>query len=282
MSVLAQNPVKLLKKHRKAIGIAIIFLFSAIIVIAIQRAMAYDDLEKKYNELEATYASAEKKLEEFESVQEQLTYSEQQVVLLKESTNALKEQVSGLNAEKEDLNNKLEDLLRVRDTVPEISRETLEAQINSLSELVTKKYMYRNATKQEEGKDWLFGATMPFSDTKFVAMYDGVVTAGIDLSEVSISVNQSKKQITVTLPPSKIFDHNIPQETINVLEVKNNLFNSVSFNDYNRFISAEKDVMEETAIGQGILNEANQEAKEIIKAFLEKVPGMDTYTLKFN
>ena len=281
MIVLPKNPVKILKKHRKAIGIAIIFLFSAMVVIMIQRAIAYDKLKNEYDELKATYASAEKKLEEFDSLQEQLTYSEQQVVLLKESTNALKEQVSGLNAEKEDLNNKLEDLLRVRDTVPEISRETLEAQINSLSELVTKKYMYRNATKQEEGKDWLFGATMPFSDTKFVAMYDGVVTAGIDLSEVTISVNQSKKQITVTLPPSKIFDHNIPQETINVLEVKNNLFNSVSFNDYNRFISAEKSTMEQTAIGQGILEEATKEAKAVLKTFLEKIPGMDSYTLIF-
>ena len=60
MSIPTQNPVKLLKKHRKAIRIAIIFLFSAMVVITIQRAMAYDKLKKDYDELEATHASAEK------------------------------------------------------------------------------------------------------------------------------------------------------------------------------------------------------------------------------
>lgn len=83
------------------------------------------------------------------------------------------------------------------------------------------------------------------------------------------------------MPKSKILDHNIPQETINVLQVKNNLFNSVSFNDYNRFISSEKDVMAETAIGQGILTEADEEAKSIMEAFLNNIPGIDQYKLVF-
>ena len=48
---------------------------------------------------------------------------------------------------------------------------------------------------------------------------------------------------------------------------------------YNQFISAEKDVMEAKAIEQGLLREANEEAKAIITAFLSQMPGMDTYTL---
>lgn len=123
---------------------------------------------------------------------------------------------------------------------------------------------------------------MPFSDIQFVALYDGYIKAGIDLQDVRFNIDQSSKTITITMPKSKILDHNIPQETINVLQVKNNLFNSVSFNDYNRFISAEKSVMAETAVGQGILEEADKEAKMVIESFLENVPGIETYTLKFN
>lgn len=122
---------------------------------------------------------------------------------------------------------------------------------------------------------------MPFSDIQFVALYDGYIKAGIDLKKVDFNVNQQRKTITITMPKSQIFDHNIPQETINVLQVKNNFFNSVSFNDYNRFISSEKIEMEKTAIGQGILTEADEEAKRIIEAFLKNVPGVDAYTLKF-
>lgn len=274
--------IAVIKAKRGLISTVISIVLIAVAVVAVQRAWNYSKLEKENKELQSSISEANNKLEELDKTQAQLAHSEEEVRLLKESTNALKGQVSTLNTEKEELNNKLEELLNVKETVPEITREILDEQITSLSELVTKKYWYRNATKSKEAKEWLWGVTMPLSDIEFVAMYDGSITAGIDLNEVKFNVNQRTRTITVTIPKSKIFDHNIPQETINVVVAKNNLFNSISFNDYNRFISAEKDAMEETAIGQGILDEADQEAKEIIKAFLEKVPGIDTYTLKFN
>lgn len=274
--------IAIIRAKSGLIGTIFFIALIAISVIAVQRAWNYSKLEKENKALQASVTEANNKLEELDKTQAQLAHSEEEVKLLKESTNALKGQVSALNIEKEELNNKLEELLNVKETTPVITRAILDEQITSLSELVTKKYWYRNATKSKEAKEWLWGVTMPLSDIEFVAMYDGSITAGIDLNEVKFNVSQQTKTITVTIPKSKIFDHNIPQETINVVVAKNNLFNSISFNDYNRFISAEKDAMEETAIGQGILNEANQEAKEIIKAFLEKVPGIDAYTLKFN
>lgn len=274
--------IAVIKAKWRLISTVISIALIAVAVVAVQRAWNYSKLEKENKELQSSISEANNKLEKLNKTQEQLAYSEEQVKLLKESTNALKEQVSALNTENEELNNKLEELLNVKDTPPIITRAVLEEQMTSLSELVTKKYWYRNATESKEAKEWLWGVTMPLSDIRFVAMYDGSITAGIDLKEVKFSINQQTKTITVTIPKSKIFDHNIPQETINVIVSQDNLFNKISFNDYNRFISSEKGVMEETAIGQGILNEADQEAKEIIKAFLEKVPGIDTYTLKFN
>lgn len=122
---------------------------------------------------------------------------------------------------------------------------------------------------------------MPLSDASLLATYDGTIKAGIDLKDIKLNVNESNRTITVDIPDSKILDHNIPQETINVLEVKNSLFNKISFNDYNRFIGAEKDEMEKIAIERGVLTEADKNAKEIIKTFLQALPGMDTYNLVF-
>lgn len=276
-----QKVVAVIKERRGLISALIYIALIAVAVIAVQRAWNYGNLEKEKEALQVSLSKAESELGKLAETQEQLAYSEKEVKLLKESTNALKEQVSSLNVEKEELTNKLEELLNVEETVPVITRELLDSEITSLSELVTKKYWYRNATQQEEAKKWLWGANMPFSDIQFVALYDGYIKAGIDLKDVKFDVNQSTKTITITMPKSQIFDHNIPQETINVLQVKNNLFNSVSFNDYNRFISSEKSVMAETAIGQGILTDADEEAKNIIEAFLKNVPGIEAYTLKF-
>ena len=226
----------------------------------------------------STLTQKEQKLEE---TQAQLTASEQEIRLLKASTNALKEQVSDLSVEKEDLNNQLEELLNIQQAAPVIDRSILEESISSLSTLVTKKYWYRNATQKEDAKKWLWGADMPFSNREFVAMYDGYITAGIDLKEVQFDVDETSETITVTMPKSKIFDHNIPQETINVVVAKDGLFNPIDFNDYNRFISGEKEVMEETAIGKGLLAEADEESKKILEAFLKTIPGIDRYKIVF-
>lgn len=206
---------------------------------------------------------------------------QKQLELYKESTNALTQQVAGLNATKEDLNNQLEELLNVQKTAPVVTRDILEEQVSSLSELVTKKYIYRNASRQESDKTWLWGWTMPLSNVSLLALYDGVITASVDLKEIKFNVNEDSKVITITMPASKIFDHNIPQETINVVEVKNNLFNKVTFNDYNKFISAEKVVMEQKAIEQGLLTDASKEAKTLVEAFIKNIPGADQYKIIF-
>lgn len=283
--VTIQKVAEVVKMRRKIIGIIV----SLIVIISLtlwaksilDRAADYDEIKKENEALQVSVSEMSQEIEQLDETKKRLEYAEQQVGLLKESTNALKEQVAGLNAEKEELNSRIEELLHIQETVPEITRSELEAQVRSLSELITKKYMYRNATQQDSDKTWLWGWTMPFSDVSLLATYDGTITTSVDLNQIKFGINENTKTITVTMPQSKIFDHNIPQETINVLQVRNNLFNKIDFNDYNQFIAAEKTVMEQVAIERGLLTEADEEAQEIIKAFLEKIPGMEAYTLDF-
>lgn len=186
------NALAFIKAKRKLLGIIIFVLICVGTVLTVQRAADYGRLKKENSEMAG-------KLVELNNVQEQLTYAEQQVQLYKESTNALTQQVSELNAIKENLTNQVEELLNVQETVPVVTRNVLEEQISSLSELVTKKYMYRNASRQESDKTWLWGWTMPFSDISLLATYDGVITTSIDLKGVKFNVNEATKTITVTM-----------------------------------------------------------------------------------
>lgn len=167
----------------------------------------------------------------------------------------------------------------IQDAAPVITQDQLEEQLSSIRELVTRQYVYTNAARREQNQTWFFGWDRPFSEKSLLATYDGVIKAGIDLGEVTIDVDEEARTITVTLPPSRITDNNIPQETINVLEVKDGLFNKVTFDDYNDLITEEKQVMEEKAVDMGLLADADSEARAIIKAFLNLIPGMDTYKL---
>lgn len=160
-----------------------------------------------------------------------------------------------------------------------ISSDTIKESLGAIRELVTQEYIYTNADKRESSEKWLWGIERPFSGNSLLVTYDGTIKAGVDLSQVEITVDEEKQTITVILPPSKITDNNIPQESIEVVEVKNGLFNDVTFDNYNEFIAEQKVVMEKKAINQGILTKADEEAIALVKSVLSVLPGMDSYTL---
>jgi len=166
-----------------------------------------------------------------------------------------------------------------KETVPVITSQQLKEQVGALMELTTQKYIYTNADERSTEETWIFGWTLPFSSNKLLITYDGTIKAGVDLSEASIEVDEGEHLISIVLPPSKILDHNIPQDKISVVEIRDGLFNKVTIDDFNQFVSEQKVVMEEKAIGMGLLEEADKEAQSILKAFLEVLPGMDNYQL---
>ena len=174
---------------------------------------------------------------------------------------------------------KLEELINVKVPDPVITSANINEQLNSVQELATKEYIYTNASRREANKTWLWGWDMPFSDTNLLVTYDGTIKAGINLSKIKPAVDEEKRTITILLPKSEILSHDLPTETIKVLEVKNNLFNEITFDNYNEFIAAEKKVMEQKAIDRGLLTDATNEAKTIIRESLNLLPGMDTYEL---
>lgn len=160
-----------------------------------------------------------------------------------------------------------------------VTTDTIQQQLNSVSELVTQEYVYTNAAKKESSESWLWGVERPFSGKSILITYDGVIKAGVDLSQAKVDVDEQKHTVTVTLPPSKITDNNIPQETINVVEIKNGLFNNVTMEYYNDFVAEQKPKMAQKAIDQGILTRAGKEAKAVVQSVLSVLPGMENYTL---
>ena len=238
------------KIRRIAAGAFIVLIAAAVILAAL------------YMNARSALADAERKLKLHEDVQAAL-----------EARNSENETLI------QSLRGQLEDILNIEEPEPVITSDQISEALTAASELVTQRYVYTNAARREANKTWLWGWMMPFSDTSLLVTYDGEIKAGIDFSEIQVDVNEGTRTITVTLPSSKVLNNDIPQETIQVLEVRNNLFNEVTFDDYNQFIAAEKPVMEEKAISMGLLTDADREAKTVIRNFLSAIPGIDTYTL---
>lgn len=200
-----------------------------------------------------------------------LNSSSREAKSLREQVERQNELIAALNDEREAAKDKEINVV--------VTSDTIEQQLSSIRELVTQEYVYTNAAKKESSESWLWGVERPFSGKSILITYDGVVKAGVDLSQAEITVNEQTRTVTVTLPPSEITENNIPQETIDVVEIKNGLFNDVTMENYNEFVAEQKLAMERKAIDQGLLTKADQEAKALVRSILSVLPGMDGYTL---
>lgn len=254
------HTITIVKKKPNIYLIIAIVIAVLVAALAILTALYFKSLDKA-EELNLALTAAEEALQQQEKLTEDL-----------QALNA------GQKSEIEKLQEKVEEFLNVEETEPVITSQQLKEQLSAISELVTQKYIYTNADRAENNKTWLLGWDMPLSTKSLLVKYDGIIKAGIDFSKVTIVVNEETRAIIVTLPDSKVTDNNVPQETVEVYET-NSLFNKVTIDDSNDLIAVGKQVMEAKAIERGLLRDAKNEAKALIRAFLSMVPGIDTYTL---
>ena len=170
----------------------------------------------------------------------------------------------------------------IHEALPVITDSLISEQLNALQELVTTEYLYTNSGKYENqnqitiiGKD----INIPFTGKRFIVAYDGRIKAGIDIGKAQIDIDEAARAITIALPKSEIISHETFEDTLVVLDETNNVFNPISIENYNEFVSEQKDSMEEKAIERGLLTNADAEAKRMVQSFLSQIPGIDTYKL---
>ena len=158
-------------------------------------------------------------------------------------------------------------LLAKRQSQPKMvmTSDTLFQQLQSISSLATLEYHYTNMGKFEKNAD-LNGWTIPLTKASFILAYDGKITAGISLDDLKIDIEN--KKIIVTLPEASVLSHEVDEESIEIYDESNNLFNPISISDYAAFSKQQKEIMETKAIEGGLLEQAQKKAGDVIKQLL--------------
>ena len=160
-----------------------------------------------------------------------------------------------------------------------VTSDLLGQQLRAVEELVSVSYHYTNMARYENQLDF-YGWKVPFTTKSFIVSYDGAIKAGVDLSEVTVRIDEENRAVTVTLPAGKILSHEIPEDSIQIFDESNNIFNSITIEDYTGFTAEQKSILEQRAIDNGLLAEAEEKARTTVQAFLSLMPGMDAYTLR--
>jgi hypothetical protein len=98
------------------------------------------------------------------------------------------------------------------------STPVLLKQVQSLSELVTVKYVLEKVQAEEIPSENLIGQVIG-SQNKILLLAHGVVKAGIDLKEIKPEdISISDKKITMTLPPPQITDAYLDDKLTKVID----------------------------------------------------------------
>jgi len=194
--------------------------------------------------------------------------------------------VSGINRAKavpSAIMDTIEDGLTIQEGDTTITLEELENMVEAVSQLVTEKYSYKEVGRDEKEGTKLGNITIPGTDSLTLIVYSGTISAGIDMSQVKYDIDNEHKMITISMPEPEILSHEIDEKSIESYDVKNNIFEKKTYQDYAEKISEfkEKKVEELTKDGT-FLEEVAENTRTALTNFLTVSDTTKDYKIIFD
>ena len=139
------------------------------------------------------------------------------------------------------------------------STPTLVTQVQSLSQLVTVKYVLEKVVLIEDESHWF---ELQLGENRLLMVAHGIVKAGVDLSEIKPGdIRTSGKKIIVKLPPARITDCYLDDKYTEVVDRKTGLLRTFDKDlEQNARRQAVEDI-NRSARNSGILKDADERAR---------------------
>ncbi len=163
-----------------------------------------------------------------------------------------------------------------------IVSNNVEGTIQDIGQLATAEYVYTVTQTADKESLEVLGIKLPFTSSRVIYSYSGVIKAGIEFGEVKVNVNDSNKTITVTLPDPIQISNEIDNDSLMVYDEKYSLFNTFTFSDMNMSQEELKKAAETSSAERGLFDNAIVNAKTIIESNIYSMYSKDEYTIHFN
>ena len=121
--------------------------------------------------------------------------------------------------------------------------------------------------------------TIPGSEETYVFSYDGHVKAGLDFAEIHVDVDDAARQVKVTLPETRILSVELSEDTFKQYSGGLNLLSQLTPEEVSQARAKAKAKAQETAIANGILDNARENAKILITGHLAGYFDLDAYEI---
>ena len=140
---------------------------------------------------------------------------------------------------------------------------------------------YTTQVSVTEGSRVLWGVTIPFTQSKYIYSYDVTIKAGIDFGGIDWDLDEEQKTIRVTMPETRVLSSEINLDSFKVYHESESIFRHITLEENNAALQELQHSAEETAIANGLLENARSNAETILKGFFTKAYDLDKYTLTF-
>lgn len=158
--------------------------------------------------------------------------------------------------------------------------KSIKLGFEDIGELATQAAYCTNVERIDQSRD-LFGIIIPFTQSKYIYSYDYVIKAGIDFSEVEWTVSEKSKEIKIMLPGVTILSNEVDLDSFKVYHEAESIFTQVTLTDNNNALKEMKQKAEDSAVKNGLLENAEENAKIILTSFMEQEYNLEEYKIKF-
>lgn len=168
-----------------------------------------------------------------------------------------------------------------------LDTEEIKNEILEINELAVVAYIYRNAGAINDHKTINIpiikkDAQVPLTGKQCVITMDGIIKAGIDASKVTIENNEEAKTLIISLPETKILSNELQEDSICVYSDEASILNKLTAEDHNELRKKIKDGARKTAIDNGVLKQADERVRLLIRNMLGQIPNFnEKYKIEF-
>ena len=157
-----------------------------------------------------------------------------------------------------------------------VLNETISSGLKEMGELITAEYYFSSSETVQDvkvldlsslGID--FKTNIPLTSNSFTYSYDGEIMAGIDFKGIEVNVDKENNVIKIKLPEAKIISSSVDPDSYQFYEIKNNILNPISPENYAVSYADLIHSEEEKAIDKGLLNKATNNAETIVSNFVK-------------
>ena len=173
--------------------------------------------------------------------------------------------------------------------VSEVSAHTVIREVLPIGEFASLAYHYTSVVKDINSKD-IKGWIIPFTTRKYIFTFDGKIKLGIDGRQIRVEEVQKEDTvdseelpiIRIILPPVTILSHEVLDDSIEIFEQSQTIFNEIKIADAFNVTADRKRELEEKVMASTVIKDAEISTEQQFSALLNSLPGIKgKYTLEF-